>query len=276
MKTIRALAILALLAGVAGAALLYSGVYDTRALRPHLRATYWLLDTGLRESVERGARGIVVPPLGDEAQLGRGLALFRRHCVHCHGAPGVAPQAFALGLSPLPSNLAFTAREWPPAQLYWVIHGGIKMAGMPAFAFRMDEADLWAVVAFVERLPELTPRDYRDRVDRAADETVPPPPIAGAAPPAPDVDRGKQAIEQYACTACHIVPGIVGQNAQVGPPLEGLASRRLLAGRLPNTPENLRRWLREPQAIKPGSAMPDLGVGERDARDIAAYLATLD
>ena len=58
----------------------------------------------------------------------------------------------------------------------------------------------------------------------------------------------------------------------VGPSLRKLARRSYIAGVLPNTGENLVRWLREPQSIKPGTAMPDLGVGERDARDMAAFL----
>ena len=72
-----------------------------------------------------------------------------------------------------------------------------------------------------------------------------------------------------------MIPGIVGSNAPVGPPLAGVASRQMLGGVLPNSPENMVRWLRDPQKIAPLTAMPDLGVTERDAHDIAAYLATL-
>lgn len=68
----------------------------------------------------------------------------------------------------------------------------------------------------------------------------------------------------------------MGANAPVGPPLAGISARGFLGGVLPNTPENLVRWLRAPQEINPRTAMPDLGVSERDARDIAAYLATLN
>lgn len=67
----------------------------------------------------------------------------------------------------------------------------------------------------------------------------------------------------------------MGPNAPVGPALEGIARRSMLAGVLPNSPVNMARWIREPQKVNPGSGMPDLGVTERDARDIAAYLATL-
>ena len=73
-----------------------------------------------------------------------------------------------------------------------------------------------------------------------------------------------------------MIPGITGSTVHVGPPLDKLAQRRYLAGRLPNTEAHLQQWIRDPQAIKPLTAMPDLGVGADDARDMAAYLLSLD
>lgn len=79
-------------------------------------------------------------------------------------------------------------------------------------------------------------------------------------------------IETLGCGSCHTIEGIDGADADVGPTLENFADRLYIAGRLPNTPENLIRWLMDPQAVAPGTLMPDLGVGREDARDIAAYL----
>jgi cytochrome c len=90
-----------------------------------------------------------------------------------------------------------------------------------------------------------------------------------------DPVRGEMALRQYACTACHVIPGVTGADGYVGPSLEHLATRVYIAGILANTPENMIRWLRNPPEIRPGTAMPDLGVTERDARDMAAYLYTL-
>jgi cytochrome c2 len=81
---------------------------------------------------------------------------------------------------------------------------------------------------------------------------------------------------QYACNACHTIPGVTGSAPNVGPPLAGMSSRRRIAGKLPNTPENMVRWLRHTHEVAPSSAMPEMGVSARDARDLAAYLATLD
>jgi cytochrome c len=87
--------------------------------------------------------------------------------------------------------------------------------------------------------------------------------------------RGKEAIRRYGCEACHSIPGVVGARGQVGPPLDGIGNRTYLAGQLTNTPENMIRWIRDPQGIEPGTAMPELGVTEQDGKDIAAYLYTL-
>jgi putative membrane protein len=87
--------------------------------------------------------------------------------------------------------------------------------------------------------------------------------------------RGKKVIQQYGCGTCHTIPGIRGANALVGPSLEQIASRMYIAGVLPNTPENMLRWLQNPPAVDPLTAMPNLGVTEADARDMAGYLYTL-
>lgn len=86
---------------------------------------------------------------------------------------------------------------------------------------------------------------------------------------------GKQVIAEYKCGGCHTIPGIPGAHGVLGPPLNFLARRTMLAGNFPNTPDSLVRWVMAPQAMKPGTAMPDLGLDERQARDVAAYLDTL-
>ncbi|MFC0131052.1 c-type cytochrome [Massilia eurypsychrophila] len=87
-------------------------------------------------------------------------------------------------------------------------------------------------------------------------------------------ERGRVALTQYACRACHMIPGVTGSEVYVGRPLGGLARRSFIAGSLPNTQENLVKWIRNPKAVDPMTAMPVLGVSETDARDMAAYLLT--
>jgi cytochrome c2 len=90
-----------------------------------------------------------------------------------------------------------------------------------------------------------------------------------------DPDRGVSAIGRYGCASCHTIPGIRGADALVGPPLTRIASRSYLAGQLQNTPSNMVRWIQHPQHVEKGTVMPEMGVTENDARDIAAYLYTL-
>lgn len=87
--------------------------------------------------------------------------------------------------------------------------------------------------------------------------------------------NGREAIRRYGCSACHTIPGISGANGMVGPPLGQVASRVYLAGRLQNTPDNMVRWIQNPRGVDDKTAMPNLGVTDADARDIASYLYTL-
>jgi mono/diheme cytochrome c family protein len=269
MKTLVSIFIVLVLLLGSATAFIYSGLYDISATNQHLALTYYAIRKTMERSVGRRAQDIETPPLGAPAQLARGLALYRSHCVQCHGGPGIAPQPFALGLTPLPTPLARSGRDRTPAYLFWVVKQGIKMTGMPAWKYRMPDDDIWAIVAFMKSLPLLSVADY----------------MALQAPPAlprvddrvekPNVERGKDAAKHYGCIGCHTIPGLVGPEAGLGPPLDGIAARAMLGGVLPNSLDNMVLWLRAPQAFSPHSAMPMLGVTERDARDIAAFLDTL-
>lgn len=160
--------------------------------------------------------------------------------------------------------------------MYWVIRHGIKMSGMPAWEYHLADDDIWATVAFLTKLPTLTPQAYKTQIADAgpagtADAELRP----SAAGLTPDPQRGRVALTQYACQACHMIPGVTGPRVYVGPPLQGIAGRAIIAGRLPNSADSMVRWIRYPQQVDPRTAMPTLGVAEADARDIAAYLQTL-
>jgi cytochrome c len=90
-----------------------------------------------------------------------------------------------------------------------------------------------------------------------------------------DPARGRLLITTYGCGTCHQTPGVAGANGLVGPPLTHMARRTVIAGLLPNTAPNMVHWLRAPQSVVPGNAMPDMAMSEQDGRDLAAFLATL-
>jgi len=91
-----------------------------------------------------------------------------------------------------------------------------------------------------------------------------------------DSHAGKKLIVSYGCGSCHTIPGIYTARGLVGPPLYFFGRRTMIAGELPNTPENLTRWLLNPRAVEPATAMPALGLSTDQAHDIAAYLETLN
>jgi cytochrome c1 len=96
-----------------------------------------------------------------------------------------------------------------------------------------------------------------------------------AVPAESDTNNGKLLLRQFGCGECHRIPGVAAAEGTFGPPLTALGRRIYLAGHLPNTADNLVRWIRAPQSVDPATAMPDLAVGEAHARDMAAYLRTL-
>lgn len=89
-----------------------------------------------------------------------------------------------------------------------------------------------------------------------------------------DVVRGEAMFIQYGCGSCHALSNVRTATGNVGPPLDGIATRVIIGGHLANNPVNMEHWIRDPQQVSPGTAMPDLNVGETDARDITAFLYT--
>lgn len=279
LRTLAVLLLLLLLGVAAGAALVVAGAYNVAATEPHTAPVNHLLEFAMRRSVKLRSHAVHAPALSDEQRLRNGLRIYRSSCAQCHGAPGIAPERFAAGMMPPPANLVDTARHWQAQEIYWVVRQGTKMTGMPAWEYRLSDAEIWDVVAFVMRLPALSPKDYANwsaAVPLQPQSAAAPAAIAAAGAPAGDAEAGRRAMTQYLCATCHQIPGVVGANKHVGPPLNGIATRRYIGGVLPNTPEMMARWLQDPQQFDPLSAMPNLGVTDKDARDMAAYLYTLE
>ena len=161
-----------LLAGVAaalaGAVVLKSGWYNIGATRQHFQIVHTVLEQGMRDSVRHHARGVPVPAPASPQQVRRGAAVYRDNCAQCHGGPGFAQSNLGKSMQPLPGPLVDAARHWKAAELYWITRNGIKMSGMPAWEYHLDDSDLWAVVGFVQHLPQLTPKAYDEITAREA------------------------------------------------------------------------------------------------------------
>ena len=267
------LVVAATTAGLLGGAVVYFGWYDITATSPHTTPVHHLLDVALNRAVKTRSAGIEAPDLDTTERIRNGSRLYRAHCAQCHGGPGQAPQPYALGLNPAPAALVATARTRTAAEIFWVTRQGIKMTGMPAWQYRLTDDEIWDVVAFLRVLPALSAEDYQ----REDDGQPPAAPRENTQPAVRigDARAGRDALQQYLCVTCHAIPGVPGAWNNVGPALDQMGERPYIAGVLPNTPANMERWLRSPGAVKPGTAMPDVGVSEQDARDIAAFLRTL-
>ena len=157
--TLAAIGLLAL-GAVAFAGFVVSGVYNVSASRQHLDATTWILDVVRRQSVGVHSLGIDPPPLDDEGLVRLGAAHFEAGCAACHGAPGRPAAALAQAMLPTPPALSDTIEDWETRELFWIVHNGQKYTGMPAWIATAREDEVWAVVAFLDRLRGMEAAEY--------------------------------------------------------------------------------------------------------------------
>jgi cytochrome c553 len=140
----------------------WSGIYSVAASRGHWPAVEWLLHFVMQSSARTHALGIKAPPLDDENQIVLGAGHFHSECASCHGAPGFPIGESARNMLPPPPPLEKEVSRWKDRELFWIVKNGIKYTGMPAFPSLERDDEVWAVVAFLRRLPELSENQYRD------------------------------------------------------------------------------------------------------------------
>jgi mono/diheme cytochrome c family protein len=145
-----------------GLVVVFFGLYDVAATTPQSAPARWILEEAMESSVKARAAEIEAPPLDDLEQLRLGHHEYEEMCVMCHAAPGVRASSLAKGLEPAPPELheAEEAEEWSAAETFWIVKNGIRMTGMPAFGPTHDDETIWAIVAFLRKLPHLSPQDY--------------------------------------------------------------------------------------------------------------------
>lgn len=147
--------------GVVTAGFIYSGTYDVAASQPENGLLSWALVTTRNRSIDRRAADIKVPPLTDPALIQEGFEHYHEMCEGCHLAPGMDSSEVREGLNPQPPVLADIAPHASPARLFWVIKNGVRMTAMPAWGKSHSDQMIWAMVAFVQQLPKITPAEYR-------------------------------------------------------------------------------------------------------------------
>jgi len=158
----RLIATLLVAAGIVGlaAAVLYFGVFDVAADAPHAALIYRILETARDRSIAVRARDIKVPALDGAQQVANGAKDYAEMCTDCHLAPGQGDSELRDGLYPRPPKL--TERiEATPGEMFWVIKHGIKLTAMPAWGPTHSDERIWGIVAFLQKLPDLTLEQYR-------------------------------------------------------------------------------------------------------------------
>jgi mono/diheme cytochrome c family protein len=140
---------------------LYSGIYNISAMAPHNRITLKFISVLTNNSIKHHAEDITPPNLTDPSLINTGFSHYKEMCVGCHGAPGVQPDETGRGLYPKPPDLAKSIKDWTPSQLFWITKNGIKMTGMPAFGKTHKDDKIWAIVAFIEKLPGMSKEKYQ-------------------------------------------------------------------------------------------------------------------
>lgn len=160
MKTVRIVVATLLAEVVIFIIFIQTGFYDVSASSPDPRPIRWILGTTSNNSIEHYAKGIALPSLTDSLMIKEGFDHYDEMCVGCHGAPGVDRSEIGKGLYPHGPNLANSAKEMMPEELYWVTKNGIKSTGMPAFGKTHSDQKIWAIVAFLEKMKNVTPQGY--------------------------------------------------------------------------------------------------------------------
>lgn len=163
MKSWKRLLLVVVLALLAIAFFVWSGIYNVAADERHWSMTARLMATLRSRSIHVRAAEITVPPLDDAALVRSGAGNYDAMCPDCHLKPGVEGTELRTGLYPQPPDLT-RARRSDPAADFWVVKHGIKMSGMPAWGRSMEDQYVWGMVAFLQRLPDLTPDDYSQLV----------------------------------------------------------------------------------------------------------------
>ena len=150
---------------IGAGAFVYSGIYNIGADDHHTKPVFAVLQTLRDRSIHIRSEDIVVPNLEDPQLILKGAGQYAAMCTQCHLKPGMKDSEIRPGLYPQPPNLSQVRVE--PRDAFWVIKHGIKMSAMPAWGGGHDDPTIWSMVAFLQKLPDMTPAQYKDIVARA-------------------------------------------------------------------------------------------------------------
>ncbi len=208
---------------VVAAVMVISGVVPIKASSGHWRITAAVLDFAKTRSVSTHAWGIDVPRLDDEALVLRGAGHYETGCLPCHGGPGRGLPPVMAAMTPPPPELTDRLTRWAPEELFSIVKHGIKFTGMPAWPAQQRDDEVWAMVAFLRRIPQLDAEAYRRLAYGDAEQVSdasPNLPVTGSRPPPIAV--------RNVCARCHALDG-TGRGPGAFPSLAGQRAEYLYA-----------------------------------------------
>ncbi len=145
---------------ILGLIYIYGGFYNVSAMEKEGGISRWVLNTARKHSIDSRVKDINVPDLNNQAMINEGLSHYKEMCDDCHGAPGEPESEIAKCLNPDAPDLVKWGNQIPPEQIFWVTKNGIRMTGMPAWGKTHSDEKIWAIVAAVRKLNQVTPAQY--------------------------------------------------------------------------------------------------------------------
>ncbi len=245
--------------GIGGLLFVAAGLMPIAASAGHWPITQVFLNFTMHRSVDTHTLGIAAPPLDDPAMVMKGAGHYATGCLPCHGAPGRPRPLIVKQMVPAPPDLSPAIAELAPEELFWIVKHGIKYTAMPAWPSQKRDDEVWAMVAFLRRMPDLQPAQFRQLAYGGSDA------MAGAAGGLAALDR--PALPTLAnCARCHGEGGN-GRDTSAFPRLAGQSEPYLLASL-----QAYARGERHSGIMQPVAA----GLGEHEMRALAQYYAHQD
>ncbi len=236
-----------------------SGIMSIKASSGHWAITAWLLNFAMRRSVITHALAIEAPPLDDQALVLKGAGHYEIGCRPCHGSPDLSQlPRIAQWMTPPPPNLSKEVSNWQPEELFYIVKHGVKFTGMPAWPAQKRDDEVWAMVAFLLKLPGLNADDYTRLVRGVPQGDTPLHGALGARHVPPSV--------MASCARCHGVDGS-GRGLGAFPKLAGQKPEYFIASMQAYALGRRSSGMMEPIAV---------ALSEEATAELARYYATLE
>ena len=246
--------------GVIGLGVIVGGLIPIKASSGHWPITRWFLEFSMERGFKTQSLGVKVPPLDDRSLVLRGATQYETTCRPCHGAPDLRAPRVASAMTPTPPDLSDVVAKWTPAELFSIVKHGVKFTGMPGWPTQKRDDEVWAMVAFLQRLPGLDAAAYQDLAfgrTRASGAAAPIEMLTGA-------ENVPHAVRER-CARCHGTDGR-GRGTGAFPKLAGQHEAYLYNALRAFAAGHRHSGIMEPVAA---------GLSDAEMRELARYYAKL-